>query len=53
MTADLDAVIEAASSMKDAINRVRDKFSLPNGWLNADFVHTGSYSPELTEISVL
>jgi len=52
MTADLDAVIEAASSMKDAINRVRDKFSLPNGWLNADFVHTGSYSPELTEISV-
>lgn len=36
MTADLDAVIEAASSMKDAINRVRDKFSLPNGWLNAD-----------------
>lgn len=52
MTTDVDAVIHAASSMKDAINRVGDKFGLPNGWLNADFMHTGSYSPKLEEFSV-
>lgn len=52
MTADIDAVIHAASSMKDAINMVGDKFDLPNGWLNADFMHTGSYSPKLDEFSV-
>ena len=52
MTTDIDAVIHAASSMKDAINIVGDKFDLPNGWLNADFMHTGSYSPKLDEFSV-
>ncbi|MBQ7302219.1 MAG: hypothetical protein IJW89_01395 [Clostridia bacterium] len=52
MTTDVDAVIHAASSMKDAINRVGDKFDLSNGWLNADFMHTGSYSPKLDEFSV-
>ena len=52
MTTDIDAVIHAASSMKDAINHVGDKFDLPNGWLNADFMHTGSYSPKLDEFSV-
>ena len=31
---------------------VGDKFDLPNGWLNADFMHTGSYSPKLDEFSV-
>ena len=52
MTTDIDAVIHAASSMKDAINHVGDKFGLPNGWLNADFTRTGSYSPKLDEVSV-
>lgn len=52
MTTDIDAVIHAASSMKDAINHVGDKFELPNGWLNTDFMHTGSYSPKLDEFSV-
>ena len=52
MTTDIDAVIHAASSMKDAINHVSDKFDLPNGWLNTDFMRTGSYSPKLDEISV-
>lgn len=52
MTTDIDAVIHAASSMKDAINHVGDKFDLPNGWLNADFMHTGSYSPKLDEFSI-
>lgn len=52
MTTDIDAIIYAASSMKDAINRVGDKFDLPNKWLNADFIRTGSYSSRLTEVSV-
>ncbi len=52
MTTDVDAIIHAASSMKDAINRVGDKFELPNGWLNTDFMRTGSYSPKLNEVSV-
>ena len=52
MTTDIDAVIHAASSMKDAINYVGDKFNLPNGWLNSDFMHTGSYSPKLDEFSL-
>ena len=52
MTTDIDAVIHATSSMKEAINRVGDKFHLPNGWLNADFMRTGSYSPKLDEYSV-
>lgn len=51
MTTDVDAVIKAASSMKDAINRVGDKFNLPNGWLNADFMKTASYTPKLSAYS--
>ena len=52
MTTDVDAVIHAASSMKDAINSVGDRFGLPNGWLNADFMRTASYSPKLDQYSV-
>lgn len=52
MTTDVDALIHAASGMKEAINRVGDRFSLPNDWLNADFKSTGSYSPKLNEFSV-
>ena len=51
MTADIDAVIRASSAMKDAINRVGDKYGLPNGWLNGDFMRTSSYSPRLDEFS--
>lgn len=52
MTTDIDAVLYASSLIKDAINSVGDKFDLPNGWLNADFMHTGSYSEKLVECSV-
>lgn len=51
MTTDIDAIIHASSSMKDAINRVGDKFNLPSGWLNSDFMHTASYSSKLDEFS--
>ncbi len=52
MTADIDAVIHANSAMKESINYIGDKFDLPNGWLNADFMHTASYSPKLDAFSV-
>ena len=42
MTTDIDAVITAASSMKEAITKVGDKFNLPYGWINTDFVKTDS-----------
>ena len=51
MTTDIDAVIQAASVMKDVINRVGDRYDLPNGWLNQDFVRTESYSPSLSHFS--
>ena len=52
MTYDIDAVIDAASSMKDAINAVGDKNGLPVGWLNTDFMKTSSYTPKIRLYSV-
>jgi hypothetical protein len=52
MTTDIDALIRAASAMKDAINRVGNQYDLPNGWLNADFTNTDSYSVKLSQFSV-
>lgn len=51
MTYDIDAVITASSAMKGAVNAVGDRFGLPNGWLNADFKNTSSYSPKLSRYS--
>ena len=51
MTTDIDAVIHAASVMKDVVNLVGDRYNLPNGWLNQDFMQTESYSPGLTQFS--
>lgn len=50
-TYDVDALIQASSSMKDAINFVTDTMGLPNGWLNDDFKHTTSYTPRLVTFS--
>lgn len=52
MTTDVDAVIHAASSMKDAINNVGNKHNLPYDWLNTDFMNTSSYSAKLDEYSI-
>ena len=46
-TYDMDAIIEASSSIKDSINYIGDKHGLPNGWLNADFMKTTSYTPKI------
>lgn len=50
-TYDVDALIQASSSMNDAINTVGDAHGLPNGWLNSDFKKTKSYSPKLPQYS--
>ena len=50
-TYDMDAVIFASSAMKDAINHVGDRFNLPNGWLNSDFMKTSSYTPRIRQYS--
>lgn len=52
MTTDVDAVIHASSAIKDASRKVGDKYNLPVGWLNSDFMKTKSYSPKLSEFSV-
>ena len=51
MTYDMDAIINAASSMKDAINSVGDKYNLQAGWLNTDFINTSSYSSKIINFS--
>ncbi|SDB26820.1 hypothetical protein SAMN02910317_01332 [Ruminococcaceae bacterium FB2012] len=51
MTYDMDAVINASSSMKEAINFVGDKFGLPNGWMNDDFKNTASYTDRIARFS--
>lgn len=51
MTYDVDAIIQASSSMRDAINHVGDRMGLPNGWLNTDFMKTTSYTPKLVQYS--
>ncbi|MGI6766287.1 MAG: DUF6036 family nucleotidyltransferase [Lentihominibacter sp.] len=51
MTTDVDALIQAASIMKDAINHVGDRYKLPVRWLNEDFKRTASYSPKLVRYS--
>ncbi|MCD8218608.1 MAG: DUF6036 family nucleotidyltransferase [Clostridiales bacterium] len=50
-TYDVDALIQAASSMKEAIYTVSDRFGLPEEWLNSDFKKTKSYSPKLVQYS--
>ncbi len=51
MTYDLDAIVCASSSMKEAINYVGDKYNLPNGWLNEDFIKMDSYSDKIIQYS--
>ena len=50
-TYDMDAVIHSSSAMKDAINHVGDKYNLPNGWLNTDFMKTSSYTSKISQFS--
>ena len=51
MTYDMDAVFNATSSMKDAINNVGNRYNLPAGWMNDDFMRTDSYTPRIINYS--
>ncbi|SEW36724.1 hypothetical protein SAMN05216413_2495 [Ruminococcaceae bacterium KH2T8] len=51
MTYDMDAIIHASSSMKDAIAHIGDRFGLPTGWMNEDFKNTASYTPKIEQYS--
>ena len=51
MTYDMDAIIQASSAMKLAINQVGDRMGLQTGWLNNDFMKTSSYTPKLVQYS--
>ena len=51
MTTDVDAMIRAASCMKDAINIVGDRYDLPHGWMNSEFVRSESYSSKIPMFS--
>lgn len=50
-TTDIDAVIQAASAIKEAIAHVEEKCHLPYGWINTDFQKTTSYSRNLVRCS--
>ena len=52
MTTGIDALIQAASAMKEAIKHVGARYGLPNGWLNTDFTNMDSYSVKLSQFSV-
>ena len=46
-TQDVDFFATNRDLLKAASNRVGDKFGLPTGWLNSDFVRTKSYSAQI------
>ncbi len=51
MTNDIDVLMHAASTMKEAILNVADKYGLPDDWLNSDFKKTTSFTFKLFEYS--
>ena len=51
MTYDMDAIIHSSGAMREAITSVGDRFGLPYGWLNTDFMKTASYTPKLARYS--
>ena len=51
MTYDMDALIIASSKMKEAIQTVGDRYGLPRGWLNDDFIRTKSFTDKIIQYS--
>lgn len=51
MTYDMDAILDASSSIREAVSCVGDKYGLPVGWINDDFVRTDSYTPRIVQYS--
>lgn len=51
MTYDMDAIMDAASSIRDAITIVGDRYNLPHGWINDGFMKTDSYTSRIVQYS--
>ena len=50
-TVDIDCIDENDALMNEIINTVGDKYNLPIGWINTEFLTTRSYSPKLIQYS--
>lgn len=50
-TIDIDCLDLNDALMNEIINEVGNKYHLPNGWINTDFVKTNSYTPKLIQYS--
>lgn len=50
-TVDIDCLDVQDALMNEIINNVGEKYQLPNGWINTDFVKTDSYTPKLIQYS--
>ena len=51
VTFDIDAIFRASAAMKEAIQKVGNKYNLPYEWFNSDFKNTNSYTERLREYS--
>ena len=50
-TIDIDCIDVNDALMNEVISEIGDKYSLPIGWINTDFLKTESYSPKLIQYS--
>ncbi len=50
-TSDIDSLIQASSSFKDAVRIVGEREGIRSDWINDDFKKTNSYSPKIIEHS--
>lgn len=46
-TIDIDCLDVNDALMNEIVNKVGEKYDLPNGWINTDFIRTNSYTPKL------
>lgn len=50
-TVDIDCVDVNDALMNEIIGEIGDKYHLPVGWINTDFLKTNSYTPKLIQYS--
>ena len=48
MSVDIDCTDPCGILMNDVIDVIAKKYSLPNNWINTDFIHSNSYSDKLS-----
>ena len=50
-TIDIDCLDLNDALMNEIVNEVGNKYQLPNGWINTDFIKTNSFTPKLIQFS--